>query len=84
MDRHRDGELELAVAMLDRVTHRAEILEMNGESYRLRSAKKEGPRQEEVINHAQGGSVFVCRPRPAGQEESDTPAEDDSRCHRSC
>lgn len=30
----------LAVAMLDRVTHRAHTLEMNGESYRLRSAKK--------------------------------------------
>ena len=30
----------LAVAMLDRITHNATILEMNGESYRLRSAKK--------------------------------------------
>lgn len=29
----------LAVAVLDRLTHRAHILEMNGESYRLRSAK---------------------------------------------
>ena len=29
----------LAVAMLDRVTHRAHILEMNGESYRLRTAR---------------------------------------------
>jgi DNA replication protein DnaC len=29
----------LAVAMLDRVTHRAHVLEMNGESYRLRSAR---------------------------------------------
>jgi DNA replication protein DnaC len=29
----------LTVAMLDRVTHRAHILEMNGESYRLKSAK---------------------------------------------
>lgn len=30
----------LAVAMLDRVTHRAHVLEMNGESFRLRSAKR--------------------------------------------
>lgn len=30
----------LAVAMLDRVTHHAQVLEMNGESYRLRSAKR--------------------------------------------
>ena len=30
----------LAVAMLDRITHNAHILEMNGESYRLKSAKK--------------------------------------------
>ena len=29
----------LAVAMLDRVTHRAHVLEMNGESFRLRSAR---------------------------------------------
>ena len=29
----------LTVALLDRVTHRAHILEMNGESYRLKSAK---------------------------------------------
>ena len=30
----------LAVAMLDRLTHRAHILEMNGESYRLRDARQ--------------------------------------------
>ncbi len=30
----------LAVAMLDRVTHRAHVLEMNGKSYRLRTAKR--------------------------------------------
>lgn len=31
----------LAVALLDRLTHRAQILEMNGESYRLKSAKQQ-------------------------------------------
>ena len=31
----------LAVAMLDRITHNAHILEMNGESYRLKSAKSQ-------------------------------------------
>jgi len=30
----------LAVAMLDRLTHRAHILEMNGESYRLRDTRR--------------------------------------------
>ena len=30
----------LAVALLDRLTHKAHILEMNGESYRLRSARE--------------------------------------------
>ena len=30
----------LAVALLDRITHKAHILEMNGESFRLRSAKR--------------------------------------------
>ena len=29
-----------AVALLDRLTHRAQILEMNGESYRLKYARK--------------------------------------------
>jgi len=33
----------LAVAMLDRVTHNALVLEMNGESFRLRSAKTRAP-----------------------------------------
>ena len=37
----------LAVAMLDRVTHRATIMEMNGESYRLKSAKaRAAPRRQ--------------------------------------
>lgn len=35
----------LAVAMLDRITHNAHILEMNGESYRLKSAKKKKPKR---------------------------------------
>jgi len=30
----------LAVALLDRITHNAQILEMNGESYRLKSARR--------------------------------------------
>ena len=33
----------LAVALLDRLTHRAQILEMNGKSYRLKSARKRKP-----------------------------------------
>ena len=32
----------LAVALLDRITHRAHVLEMNGASYRLASARKKG------------------------------------------
>ena len=34
----------LAVALLDRLTHRAQILEMNGESYRLKSARQRKPK----------------------------------------
>jgi DNA replication protein DnaC len=30
----------LAVALLDRITHNAQVLEMNGESYRLKSARR--------------------------------------------
>ena len=33
----------LAVALLDRITHKAHILEMNGESYRLKSATRRAP-----------------------------------------
>lgn len=36
----------LAVAMLDRITHRAHILEMNGESFRLRAARSRARRKE--------------------------------------
>jgi DNA replication protein DnaC len=39
----------LAVALLDRVTHRAHILEMNGPSYRLRAAKKRGGSREKEV-----------------------------------
>jgi len=34
------GTERLTVALLDRLTHRAHILEMNGPSYRLKSARK--------------------------------------------
>lgn len=36
----------LAVAMLDRITHRAHILEMNGESFRLRAARSRARRKD--------------------------------------
>lgn len=36
----------LAVAMLDRITHRAHILEMNGESFRLRVARNRARRKD--------------------------------------
>jgi DNA replication protein DnaC len=36
----------LAVAMLDRITHRAHILEMNGESFRLRAARSRVRRKD--------------------------------------
>jgi len=36
----------LAVALLDRITHRAHLLEMDGESYRLKSARKSKTRRE--------------------------------------
>lgn len=39
----------LAVALLDRVTHRAHILEMNGPSYRLRTAKKRSATREKEV-----------------------------------
>jgi len=35
----------LAVALLDRITHNAQILEMNGESFRLKSARSRAPRR---------------------------------------
>jgi DNA replication protein DnaC len=41
------GSERLAGALLDRITHRCHILEANGESYRLRQAKKRSKRQSE-------------------------------------
>ena len=41
------GSERLAGALLDRITHRCHILEANGESYRLRQAKKRSKRRSE-------------------------------------
>jgi DNA replication protein DnaC len=41
------GSERLAGALLDRITHRCHILEANGESYRLRQAKKRSKRRPE-------------------------------------
>jgi len=41
------GSERLAGALLDRITHRCHILEANGESYRLRQAKKRSKHQPE-------------------------------------
>lgn len=39
------GNERLTGALLDRLTHRVHILEANGESYRLKDAKKRSKRQ---------------------------------------
>ena len=39
------GSERLTGALLDRLTHRVHIIEANGESYRLKQAKKRAPRQ---------------------------------------
>ena len=38
------GNERLTGAMLDRITHRVNIIEANGESYRLKAAKKRAKR----------------------------------------
>lgn len=38
----------LAVALLDRITHNAQVLEMNGESYRLKSARRRTQRAQKA------------------------------------
>lgn len=47
------GSERLTGALLDRLTHRVHILEANGQSYRLRQAKKRSPRQS---HHIQAGT----------------------------
>jgi len=42
------GSERLAGALLDRITHRCHILEANGESYRLRQAKRRSKRRPEL------------------------------------
>ncbi len=39
------GSERLTGGLLDRITHRVHIIEANGESYRLRQAKKQASRQ---------------------------------------
>jgi hypothetical protein len=65
------GSERLTGAVLDRLTHRCHILEMNGESYRLRDAKRrrglarsepgESPRSQEGMSEPASG----CAPREA-------------------
>lgn len=43
------GSERLTGALLDRLTHRVHILEANGQSYRLRQAKKRTSRQSDQI-----------------------------------
>ena len=43
------GSERLTGALLDRLTHRVHILEANGQSYRLRQAKKRTPRQSHPV-----------------------------------
>lgn len=45
------GSERLTGATLDRLTHRCHIIEMTGESYRLRDAKKRRPKKLENIDH---------------------------------
>jgi len=40
------GSKRLTGALLDRLTHRVHILEANGESYRLKQARKRGRRAD--------------------------------------
>ena len=44
------GSERLTGALLDRLTHHVHILEMNGESYRLATAKKAQRRRDHALN----------------------------------
>lgn len=44
------GSERLTGALLDRLTHHVHILEMNGESYRLATAKKVQRRNRDLVN----------------------------------
>ena len=49
------GSERLTGALLDRLTHRVHILEMNGESYRLNQSQNGGNPQKRLLDHhAQG------------------------------
>ena len=47
------SERRLTGAMLDRLTHRVQVIEANGESYRLRESKKR--QRREAPRDARGG-----------------------------
>jgi len=52
----------LTGALLDRLTHRVHIIEANGESYRLKDARKRYGKPEQRENRAAPGTP----PRPSG------------------
>ena len=47
------GSERLTGALLDRLTHRCQILEANGESYRLQQSKKQTKHRPKKISHAE-------------------------------
>ena len=55
----------LTGALLDRLTHHVHILEMNGESYRLKAIRRR-LHQHAPTSHLPGSEPLRRRPRPAG------------------
>jgi DNA replication protein DnaC len=51
------GEEHLTAALLDRLTHRAHILEFVGESFRFRQRLKQGEQRGEEVEQAEPSSV---------------------------
>ena len=51
------GEEHLTAALLDRLTHRAHILEFLGESFRFRQRLKQNEQRGEEVGQAEPSSV---------------------------
>lgn len=55
------GDTTVAAAMLDRLLHRSVVLELDGDSYRLRD--HHAPKTNAPPPHQPGGRYSRCRPR---------------------
>lgn len=67
------GNERTSGALLDRLTHRVHILETNGESCRLRQARKAAPTSANKVNLTQNQEAVVTQPKEGETASTQVP-----------